>query len=472
MDRYALMAEKGRAFLGSSSADERESLRKELAKFDGDFGRVVERMKPKRPAKAETGFIKNRPFRVEKFQKKYPGEIMTLYVPESYDPGKPTGLLIFLHGGGQCQPRDSGLKIFDEGYAISDLLMESGLLVCAPCCPYSETSFNGWNLPEVDDLVADVIEEMEHFYAIDPDRVFLAGSSMGGIGTLHLAHRMADRFAGCLASASAWDMAFWPCLTGTTLWFLQGINDAVMFRRRHGTDIEFARLAKMRLEQFGVDCVYREHTGGHPIGDGRWIFRDFLRWAAGHRRDPFFPHVVAVTPRGLTPWMEWRRHKVPLASYQNHLDFHDLPPAPHARWVTVDGVGRETILYDIVEMNDVRDAVEEDWNRFSLTLRRKHIRGGVLEAVQVDRGLIEATPKNVEQFTLWLRPDRVNFRNLRVVVKGTERFRGAVRPDLGTLVESYRRRRDWGLLYPASITIEKGKFWETSDQLKLGLHNT
>ena len=86
----------------------------------------------------------------------------------------------------------------------------------------------------------DVIEEVMQAYHIDPDRVYLAGTSMGGIGVNHLAQRMPDRFAGVLSAASSWDIAFWPCLMGTSVWILQGVNDAVMFRRRHGTALRRA----------------------------------------------------------------------------------------------------------------------------------------------------------------------------------------------------------------------------------------
>lgn len=459
---------KAEAFLNAETTEERQPLKDELDAYRGDPTAVVEPLKPKPPKrKVKTGWTVERPFRSPKFKRKHSGEILTVHVPKDYDPRKKRGLLIFLHGGGNNTPRHAPTFVCKPDYGIRDLLEGCGRIVCAPCCPYDERSFASWNLPAAEAFIFDVIEEMENGYAIDPDDVVLVGQSMGGLGAYHYAQRLPDRFHGVFAGAGAWDFAHWPSSIGSTVWIRQGINDAVMFKRRHGTDVEFARLAKKRLDECGVANVYRENSGAHGINTGRVDLWDFLRWANGNRRDPFHPRVVAATPRGCTPWIDWKRHKRPLAANQNHIDFHELPPCPHNRWVTVDGVGDETIIYDMLEMKPCRDDVEEDWNDFELKLRRKHIRGAVVEAAIRGDGVIEVVAQNATGFTLWLHPKMVDLKNVRVIVNGVERFKGAVKPGLGTLLESYLRRRDWGLLYPAKISIQGDESWQTRDQLKV-----
>ena len=467
MTRLKSVTEKARAYLGCADAKEAERLQEDLDSYEGDFDAVVESLKPTRPAKPETGWTLGRPFRTPRLAAKYPGYALGVFAPPDYDPAKARGLALFLHGGGKSTDTSSVVKKVVESYGIRDLLEESGRIVCFPPAPPNAQSFSRWALPEVDEYLADVIEEVGNSYNLDWNNIILGGSSMGGIGAIHVAQRMADRFTSVLASASSWEFAYWPCLTGTTLWMLQGINDAVMFKRRHGTDVEFARLARMRMEQTGVSFVYREHSGGHPIADGRHIAREWLQWSRDRRRDPFYPHVVAVSPRGMTPWMEWRRHKVPLAANQNRIDFHELAEAPHARWVTIDGIGEETIIFDMVTMSECRDEAEADWNDFSLSLKRKHVPGGLVEAHIRDDKVIEATPKNVTGFTLWLHPAMVDLNNVRVLVKGVEAFNGPVKPTLGTLLESYKRRRDWGMLYPAKLRIQGDESWGTKDQLEV-----
>lgn len=464
MKKMVSLVNEARAYLECTDRQECDRLQKSLDRYTGDFAEIVRALRPPLPAKPETGWIKSRPFRVPALTAKYPNEQLTLYVPKDYTPAKARGLVFFLHGGGTGQPRNSGLKAAEE-YQIEDLLEASGRIVCFPCSPPSAQSFAAWNQAATDDYLADVITELEHFYNLDPHDLILGGHSMGGMGAYHIAHRMPDRFHSILASAGCWDFACWPALTGTAFWIMQGINDAVMFKRRHGTDIEFARLAKLRLDQAGVPCFYREHIGHHFIN--RRIFREWLEWSRASRRNPFYPLVVAVTPRGQTCWTDWKRHKVPLAAYQNRIDFHEIPPALHCRWVTIDGVGPDTVIFDMVTMSDCRDECEEDWNNFTLKFKRKHVPGGIVEAALIDKQTIEVLPRNVTGFTLWLHPDMVDLKNVQVRVMGKERHAGPVKAGLGTLLESYKRRRDWGLLYPAKIRIEGDKSWETGDQLKV-----
>jgi len=460
------IVDQARAYLAASTDEERARLRTDLDRYEGDFDNVVQALRPDPPKGPPTGLQKGRAWQSPRFADKYAGRPFTLYVPEDYDAQTARGLIIFLHGGGRGGGMDLGAKVWAD-YGAEDLFRDSGRIVALPTAPPNEKSFARWNLPEVDEYIADLIEELEHHYRIDPHNVILAGSSMGGIGAIHLAHRMADRFASVLASSSAWDFAFWPCLQGLPFWTLQGVNDANLFRRRHGTDIEFTRLAQMRLAQAGVEHYCREHCGSHHMADGQYIFREWLAWCADRRRDPFYPHVVAATPRGQTPWMDFHRHKRPLAAAQNRIDFHEIPPAPHARWVTIDGVGEETILMDMVHMADCRDEVEEDWNEFHIDLKRKHVHGAVVEVVRVDEHTIEASPRNATGFTLWLHPRMVDLERVRVLFRGQTVFEGSVRPSLATLLDSYLRRRDWGLLYPAQVRIQGDESWASRDQLQL-----
>jgi len=466
MKSTATLLEKARRYLNAESETERQGLCKDLDAYSGDLDALIPQLQPVRPAKVETGWIHKRPFRVPRLAAKYPDEMFTIYVPPNYTPSKAYGLVFFLHGGGKGQPRDSGDKVF-ESYGINDLLEESGRIVCCPCSPPNSQSFSAWNQAVVDEYLADVIEELESAYNLNPHNMILGGQSMGGIGTYHLAQRFADRFSSFLACAGAWDFAYWPSVKGATLWLVQGINDARLFQRRHGTDIGFARLARQRLVESGVDVVYREHSGCHSITNARPFIREWLQWSVDKRRDPFYRHVVAVTPRGSTPWIDFRRHKIPLAAAQNCIDFHELAPAPHSRWLTLHDIGAETLIYDMTEMSPCRDDSEKDWNAFELKLRRKHIPGGLAEAVIREDGVIEITPRNVTGLTIWLHPDMVDFRRVRIMIKGRVRHDGPVKPSLATLLESYARRRDWGLLYPAKLDFTADESWMERDQLKL-----
>jgi hypothetical protein len=43
---------------------------------------------------------------------------------------------------------------------------------------------------------------------------------------------------------------------------------------------------------------------------------------------------------------------------------------------------------------------------------------------------------------------------IQVTVNGEPRFDALVTPSLVTALESFERRRDWGLVYPAKVTLD------------------
>lgn len=471
MDKIDKIVEASKRFLNlRDNSPEKNEVIEFLETYQDDPAVIVKYLRPSLPDNPETGIIEQVPFSNKTFLDAYPWARMTCVVPEDYNSDKEYGVLIFLHGGGRGDENVGPVGYCMPEAGLIDIFKSCGRIVCLPSAPPNSKSFSRWNLPEVDEYIASVIDEISGIYNIDPDNIILTGHSMGGQGANHLAHRMSDRFGSVLSSGSSWDIAYWPCLMGTAYWAAQGRNDTTMFLRRHGTDIEFMNLARKRLNESGVLNFCRESQGRHCTSHNRMILKEWLRWCESEnvRRDPYYPHVVAVTPRGLTPWIDFRRHKTPLAASQNYIDFHELQEAPHCRWITIDEYGPESIMYDSVKMFSCLDDKEDDWNNFHLDLSRKHINGALVEAVVDDRNLIEVTPVNVKKFTLWLHPEMVDFSNLKVFVQGVELFNGKVVPSLVTLLESYQRRRDWGLLYSAKITFEdKENKWVQKDQLQV-----
>jgi pimeloyl-ACP methyl ester carboxylesterase len=471
MKNLKFLIEKSSRFITSNDDDEKKELYKELEKQTSNFQEIIKNLKSPVPQNPETGLLKNRPFKKKKFHEKHSDKLMSLFVPDNYNYQKPSSLLIFLHGGGHSTPSDAGARAF-ETYGIRDLLTEGNFIVCAPCAPHTKKFFRSWHTHETDEYLVDIIEEVASFYNIDNNRVFLAGTSMGGMGTLHHAQRNPDRFAGLLASASSWDLGFWSGIIGTKIWILQGTNDSVMFRRRHGTDISYSRLLRERLEEAGAEYYYREHSGGHSICDGRRILSEWLDWAKNIniKRDPFFPHVVNVSPCGCTTGFNRELAESELGNWNlPDEEGHNALPAPslHNRWVTIDEIGDETLTYDWIKTSGCRDDIEDDWRNFNLTLSRKQIKGGLVEASIRNKNNIEVTPKNVTEFTLWLHPKMVDLQNLRIMVKGQLAFKGALQPNLAVLLESYCRSRDWEMTYPAKITIKGNDSWKTADQIKI-----
>lgn len=135
-----------------------------------------------------------------------------VYVPPDYDPARRYPMLVALHGGSSNGNLFAGLmlgaRVPWESYRDNwDRPHTPGItpqwIVVAP----DGFGNSMWRfLGERD--VLDVIADAQRHYAIDPDRVVLAGLSNGGLGSYTIGTRHAWRFAAVapMAGAPSWTM--------------------------------------------------------------------------------------------------------------------------------------------------------------------------------------------------------------------------------------------------------------------------
>jgi len=106
------------------------------------------------------------------------------------------GLLIALHGG--------GLGSGDAGPAAGTFGGIASKLKCVCIAPeVLVKSERGWTTDGSEEFVIELIEQAKKTWKIDPDRVYMAGHSMGGYGTWTVGAHHADLFAGLAAFAGA-----------------------------------------------------------------------------------------------------------------------------------------------------------------------------------------------------------------------------------------------------------------------------
>ncbi|MCB1203088.1 MAG: hypothetical protein KDN18_02430 [Verrucomicrobiae bacterium] len=116
-----------------------------------------------------------------------------LEIPESLDLSRPVPLLVWLHGRGdkstdlhflnQCRKKSQALGGFYKDQEEAIVLHPFG----RQCV--------GWkHAGEID--VFEAIEALKADYPVDPDRILLAGFSMGGAGAWHIGAHYRDQFCG------------------------------------------------------------------------------------------------------------------------------------------------------------------------------------------------------------------------------------------------------------------------------------
>jgi predicted peptidase len=146
-----------------------------------------------------------------------------LHLPEGHGEKKEQKwpLMLFLHGAGE---RGSDVNLVKK-HGPPKLIAqgrEFPFIVVAPQCPTST-----WWTEQLDALTA-LLEEVQSKYAVDPNRVYLTGLSMGGFGSWALACRHPERFAAIapICGGGEWYLA--NRLKNMPVWVFHGAKDPVV----------------------------------------------------------------------------------------------------------------------------------------------------------------------------------------------------------------------------------------------------
>lgn len=186
-------------------------------------------------------------------------------------------VLLYLHGG-MGRGTDFGKMAWYPPIAMASDGAPLPFVLVAPQCPEGET----WSDPEV--LIA-VLDEVIATHRVDPDRVYLAGYSMGGEGAWFLAYTHPERFA-AVAPMSGPGNPWWSGrLARVPVWAFHGVKDT----RVPVTETK-AMVAAIG-EAGGVVEVSLDPERGHAP-PSRAEHQALWEWFLKHRRR----HGAAVLP--------------------------------------------------------------------------------------------------------------------------------------------------------------------------------
>lgn len=217
-----------------------------------------------------------------------------LYLPKSFDPQKEYGLLLSLHSE-ESNHRLNLAQVLGiagrgamGGNGVSfPPLRDTDFIVA---CPLARGSMGYQGIPEQD--VYDVLADVERRFAVDPDRVYLTGISMGGGGALWLAATRPDVWAG-VAAICADTMPGSEELAGNLL--------NVPVKLFHGdldtiVPVASSRAWQRRLLDAGVPAGYTEYPSTrHNVWDLAYSRGGVMEWLAGLRRNRRPERVRFVT---------------------------------------------------------------------------------------------------------------------------------------------------------------------------------
>ena len=207
------------------------------------------------------------------------------FVPPGYDGAHAYPLILFLHGAGE-RGSDNEAQLNNNANGALSLLGDEQLalqpiFMIAPQCPT-----DGWWSGGTLDSAIGLVDEVAATYNIDPERVYVTGLSMGGMGTWSAITAQPQRFAAAVPMSGNGDTNAAARVATMPIWFFHAANDPTV-------GVDGSDNLVVALRNAGASTIYtRYDTGGHGI------------WPVAYTHPLLFPWLVSQqrgNPSTLTP---------------------------------------------------------------------------------------------------------------------------------------------------------------------------
>jgi poly(3-hydroxybutyrate) depolymerase len=253
------------------------------------------------------------------------------FVPPGYDGAEAYPLILFLHGAGE-RGSDNEAQLNNDANGAMRLLDDDNLalqpvFMIAPQCP-TEGWWSGGTLASAIGLV----DQLSATYNIDPDRVYVTGLSMGGMGTWSAVVAEPGRFAAAVPMSGDGDANPAGSLAALPFWFFHAADDGTV--GVGGSDHLVAA-----LRNAGASVVYtRYDTGGHVIWPVAYTHPLLFQWIVSQQRNApsaiTSPILRITSPTDQAAWAT-EDATIDLAGTANH----DTYPIDGVAWSVVGGAG-------------------------------------------------------------------------------------------------------------------------------------
>jgi predicted peptidase len=213
-----------------------------------------------------------------------------LFVPANYDPSQKYPLILWLHGG--AGRGSDNLKQISGGnengthvWTTPANQAQLPAFVLAPQCPEGRY----WSEPETNEIspdlqmALDILASVQKEFSIDPDRIYLAGQSMGGLGVWALLQAQPDRWAAALVLCAFDNFTNVEGIARVPVWVFQGDEDM-------SVPVDLVRQMVKDLKKSGAQPRYSEyHKAGHDVWLKAFAEPDLVPWLAAEKRGAFIP---------------------------------------------------------------------------------------------------------------------------------------------------------------------------------------
>jgi predicted peptidase len=213
-----------------------------------------------------------------------------LFVPANYDPNQKYPLVFWLHGAaGRGSDNSKQISGGNENgthtWTTPPNQTQLPAFVLAPQCPDDRY----WAEPETNELspqlqmALDILASVQKEFSIDPDRIYLAGQSMGGLGVWALLQAQPERWAAALVLCAFDNFTNIKALAHIPLWVFQGDADI-------SVPVDLVRQMVKDLKKSGAQPRYSEyHKVGHDVWLKAFAEPDLVSWLASQKRGTPIP---------------------------------------------------------------------------------------------------------------------------------------------------------------------------------------
>jgi len=196
-----------------------------------------------------------------------------LFLPKGYDKDSEQKwpLILYLHGAGERGDDLERVKVHGPP-KIVEQEDDFPFIVISPQCP----EFSWWTF-EIEVLNA-LLDRITKRHAVDEDRVYLTGLSMGGFGTWSLATAYPERFAAIAPICGRGDSKKAHLLKDIPAWVFHGAKDEVV-KPENSEEMVNA------LKEIGADVQYTLYPdAGHDSWTETYNNPKLYEWFLKHKR--------------------------------------------------------------------------------------------------------------------------------------------------------------------------------------------
>ncbi len=207
-----------------------------------------------------------------------------LYVPLGYDASRKYPLLVWLHGGDgrgsdNVRQLNGGNQIAAHFFAGKEVQLKFPMFILLPQCP----SGQNWSDPDINqptqwlELTMGALAQVRKEFSIDPDRLYLAGQSMGGLGAWSTLQAYPKIWAAAVILSAYDNFTDIQAVAQTPIWLFQGQDDDTV-------PLLLVQEMVKQLKRAHANLRYTEYPKtGHEVWKKAFAEPELLTWLSSQK---------------------------------------------------------------------------------------------------------------------------------------------------------------------------------------------